>query len=175
MALRLGGNGRQIPWEEHRQNCLWIEFFDSIPETSRSSVETCTWAIWRGTMQFGGQIWTAQAGSCSTVPLAGKFLLLISLLTWLSTSIQSLEHLIEGSTKLVQVKTGQGDYLECNIPDSLHYLSSGCLTCFQCFQGHRGSSWITSYISPRHGMLGDFASSRDLKLTFICGLSWLVQ
>ena len=63
----------------------------SIPETSRSSVQTCTWAIWRGTVQFGGHIWTAQACSCSTVPLAGQFLVLISLLTWLSTSMQSLE------------------------------------------------------------------------------------
>ena len=32
-----------------------LESFESIPETSRSSVETCTWVIWRGTVQFGGQ------------------------------------------------------------------------------------------------------------------------
>ena len=33
-------------------------------------------------------------------PSAGKFLLLISLLTWLSTYMQSLENSIEGSMKL---------------------------------------------------------------------------
>ena len=64
-------------------------------------------------MQFGqlwGPIRTAQAGSCSTVPLAGKFLLLISLLIWLSTYMQSLENPILG--KLGPVKTGQGNYLK---------------------------------------------------------------
>ena len=37
--------------------------------------------------------------------------------------------------KLGQVRTGhwQGDYLKHSIPDSLYYLLSGCLTCFQCF------------------------------------------
>ena len=42
---------------------LGLESFESIPETSRRSVEslleTCTWAIWRGTMQFGEPIWTS--------------------------------------------------------------------------------------------------------------------
>ena len=33
-----------------------LESFESIPETSKSSVETCTWAILRGTMQFGDQL-----------------------------------------------------------------------------------------------------------------------
>ena len=73
------------------------ESFESIPETSRSSVETCTWAIWTWEAQcslganLNGATW---AGSCSTLSLAGKFLLLISFLTLLSTYMQSLENSI---------------------------------------------------------------------------------
>ena len=49
----------------------------------------------------------------------------LKLLTWLSTNVQSLEHSIEGSTKLGQVKIGQGDYLkstQSSIPDPRYYL-----------------------------------------------------
>ena len=44
-ALRLVGDGRQVPQTELKQDGLWVEPFNSIPETSRSSVKTCTWAI----------------------------------------------------------------------------------------------------------------------------------
>ena len=102
--------GKYLRQSLTRQNCLqvWFVTFDSVSETSRNLVETCTWAIWRGTTQFGGQIWTAQAGSCSIVPLSGKFLLLISLLTWLSTSKQILEYSIKGSTKQGQSENRSG-------------------------------------------------------------------
>ena len=64
--LWLGGNGRLR--QTQRQSCLWVVAFNSIPETSRRWAETCIWAIWRGTRQFGGQIWTAQAASRSIAP-----------------------------------------------------------------------------------------------------------
>ena len=63
-------------------------------------------------------------------PSGRQCLRLISLLTWLSTCMQSLEHSIKGSTKVGQAKTCQGGYLECSIPDSLYYLLSGFLTYF---------------------------------------------
>ena len=69
---------------------------------------------------------------------AWEFRLLVSLFTWLSTSMQSLEHSIKGSTKLGQVKIGQHDYVKCSIPDSLYQLLFGCLTSFQCLLGHQG-------------------------------------
>ena len=79
--------------------------------------------------------------------------MLFRLLTWLSTRMQSLEHSLKGTTKLGQVKTGQGDYLKCIIPDSLSYLLSGCLTHFQWFLGHWEASWTTAHMSPQHYML----------------------
>ena len=108
----------------------------------------------------------AQAGSCSTVPLAGKFLLLISLLTWLSTRMQSLENSIEGSMKLGPVKTGQDGYLKCSIPSILPGdLLCGCLTHSQSFLWHQGLSWTTAYMSPQRSMQADLAKSSDLNLT----------
>ena len=79
--------------------------------------------------------------------------------------MQSLENSIEGSMKLGQVKTGQGDYLKCSNPDSLSYLLSGCLTHSQSFLWHQGSSWTTAYMSPQRCMQEDLARSSDLNLT----------
>ena len=39
--------------QTQRQSCWRVIAFDSIPETSGCLAETCTWAIWRGPMQFG--------------------------------------------------------------------------------------------------------------------------
>ena len=52
-ALRLGGDGRQLTvtvaasslGRPKGRTVFGKESFESIPETSRSSVETCTWAI----------------------------------------------------------------------------------------------------------------------------------
>ena len=149
-------------------------------------------------MQFGGQIWTAQAGSCWTFPLAGKFLLLISLLTWLFTStyMQSLELSIKESTKLRQVKTCRGDYLKCSIPDSLSYLLSGCLTHFQNWipmfpmassiimdsSLHVSSalyaSWPRKFIWPQpHSLDRNFTKEKisESDRSCFCGLYWLGQ
>ena len=52
-----------------------------------------------------------------------------------------LERSIEGSTKLGQVKIGQGYFLRYSLPDSLYCLFSGCLTYLQCIMGikdHQG-------------------------------------
>ena len=68
--------------------------------------------------------------------------------------------------KLGPVKTGQGDYLKCSIPDSLSCLVSGCLTYFQSFLWHQGLSW-TAYMSPRRCMQEDLARSSDLNLTLL--------
>ena len=80
-----------------------------------------------------------QAGSCPTLSPEGEFLLLISLLTFLSTNVQSLERSIKGSTKLghghCQVKIGQGYFLRYSLPDSLYCLFSDCLTYLQCIMG----------------------------------------
>ena len=67
--------------------------------------------------------------------------------------------------KLGSVKAGQGDYLECSIPDSLSYLSCGCLTHSQSSLWHPGLSWTTAYMSPRRYMQADLARSSDLNLT----------
>ena len=67
--------------------------------------------------------------------------------------------------KLGPVKTGQGDYLKCNIPDSLSYLLSDCLTHSQSFLWHQASSWTTAYMSPQRCMQADLARSSDLNLT----------
>ena len=76
-------------------------------------------------MQFGGQFELRKPAPAQLSLWQAsflKFLLLISLLTWLSTYMQSLENSIYGSMKLGPVKTGQGDYLKCSIPDSLSCL-----------------------------------------------------
>ena len=82
----------------------------------------------------------------------------------MSTYMQSLENSIEGSMKLGPVKTGQGDYLKCSIPDSLSYLRllSGCLTHSQSFLWHQGLSWTTACTSPQRYMHADLARSSDL-------------
>ena len=51
-----------------------------------------------------GAIWTAQAGSCAALSLAGEFLLLISLLAFLFIYVQTMKLQIEGSNKLGQLK-----------------------------------------------------------------------
>ena len=62
-------------------------------------------------MQFGGQFERRKPAPAQlSLSLAGKFLLLISLLTLLATYMQSLENPILG--KLGPVKTGQGNYLK---------------------------------------------------------------
>ena len=116
-------------------------------------------------MQFGGQFERRKPAPAHSLPLAGKFLLLISLLTLLSTYMQSLENSIEGSMKLGPVKTGQGDYLKCSIPDSLSYLLSVFLTHSLSFQWHQGLLWTTAYMTPRRWMQADLARSSDLNLT----------
>jgi hypothetical protein len=58
-----------------------------------------------------GELSTLQAASCSALPLRGWFLLLISLLTLLSSCVQSLEHSIKGLKKLDPVKIGGGHFL----------------------------------------------------------------
>ena len=62
--------------------------------------------------------------------------------------------------KLGPVKTGQGDYLKCSIPDSLSYLLSGCLTHSQSFRRHQELSWTTAYMSPQRCMQEDLATMR---------------
>ena len=46
-GLRLGGDGRRIMFlrQSLGRTVFGKESFESIPETSRSSVETCPWAI----------------------------------------------------------------------------------------------------------------------------------
>ena len=79
----------------------------------------------------------AQAGSCPVLSPASKFLLLVSLLTFLSTYVQSLESLIERSTKLGQVKIVQDYFLRYSLPDSLYCPLSGCLIYLKCLVGHQ--------------------------------------
>ena len=43
-------------WQGYRQGCLQFVVFDSILEILIKLVETCTWAIWRGTMQFAADL-----------------------------------------------------------------------------------------------------------------------
>ena len=54
-TLRLGATAGKFLRKTKGRTVFGKESFESIPETSRSRVETCPWAIWRGTMQFGGQ------------------------------------------------------------------------------------------------------------------------
>ena len=147
-----GGDCRQIPKAESKTELsltcsLWIH--------SRNICNYCR------NLHFGyltrhnavsGQIWTAQAGSCSNLPLAGKFFLLIGLLTSLSTRAQSLEHSIKGSTKLGQVKipwkvrvTTSSSVSQILYPT--YYLA---VWPFPCSLGHQGPSWTTANISPQH-------------------------
>ena len=69
-------------------------------------------------MQFGGQFERRKPAPAQLSLWQASFFF-SSLLAWLSTSMQSLKHSIEGSKKLGQVKTGQSYYLECSTPDSL--------------------------------------------------------
>jgi len=66
-----------------------------IPKT-RPFIQALPW-------QHGAFQWW-QAGCCSEVAQTGYSFLLIQLLTVLSTYVQSLEHSIQGSTKLGLVK-----------------------------------------------------------------------
>ena len=45
VALRLGGDGGKFLKQSLGRTVFGLESFESIPETSKSSVETCTWAI----------------------------------------------------------------------------------------------------------------------------------
>ena len=141
-------------------------------------------------MQFGGQFERHKPAPAQlSLWQASCF---VSLACWPGCLMQSLEHSIKGSTKVTkpgQVKTFQGGYLEHSIPDSLSYLSSGCLTYFQCFLGYQGPLWTTSYISPLHIIQADFASwcnlnlARDSKISLkdkvseilFLWISWLMQ
>ena len=135
------------------------------------------------------RFWTVQAGSCPTLSPAGEFLLLISLLTFLSTNVQSLERSIKGSTKLGQVKIGQGCLLRYSLPDSLYCLFSGCLTYLQCIMGikdHHGQQTTCLLsnlckLASRHQATSNSHSRQKISLknkfhkSCFCGISWLVQ
>ena len=84
-----------------------------------------------------------------SLSLAGEFLLLNSLLNFLTTYVQSLERSVEGSTEQGQVKTGQSCFLRYSLPDYLYCLLSGCLAYLQCLIGHQGPSWATAIMSPQ--------------------------
>ena len=99
-------------------NCVWPSFlFQKAPETWPEEAQ-CS----------GGSFGWLQAGYCLEIALTGDSILLVWLLTFLSTNMQSLEPPIQGSTELGLTKFVFHLSFRYWLPDSMFQRFSGFLT-----------------------------------------------